>query len=149
MLAGLGCLAGAFAGDGVLTLLNQWPEGWAVAPLASAVLGAVPALVLSGLLVAAGLGAGVRGWRHAPKSPGHFIAAAGWLVFAVVVGIDQNPHSHALVWAAAFASFGGAAVCLRRATDRWLEDDRPAAGTLVAAAALALFMAAQFLRAAG
>ncbi len=147
LLSGTGCLISTLGMAAVLNSISPWSEGWAIAPLASALLGALPAIALAAPFALAAVVAGLRGSTAKPRSPAHFIAAAAWLSLALVLGIDGNPHSHALVWAVAFAACGVGAVGVRGATEAWVAKARAGAVVLVLLSAGALFAAGQLLRA--
>ncbi|HEY8087711.1 MAG TPA: serine/threonine-protein kinase [Polyangiaceae bacterium] len=134
----------ALLAGGVLTMMNPWPDGWALAAAVSSLLAALPVVAARAVAVTFAVLAllvGLRGWRLAPVSWGHFVAAAGGVALAVVLLAGET--SAALPWAAALTTLGLAAIVLRSATDAWLGEMRGGAVVLLAVATAVLFAAAQ------
>jgi serine/threonine-protein kinase len=151
MIASLAVAIAALGGAGVLTLVNPWPEEWALAPWSMTFLaGASPPIphLVALLLVGLGVGAGVVGWRRDPRAWGHLVAAAGAVATATVIVAAATGQLSwaAMPWVTALGAVGVAAIAVRAATDSWLNDIRGTAVMLASAATAALYVARELLR---
>jgi tRNA A-37 threonylcarbamoyl transferase component Bud32 len=141
----------ALGAAGLVTLVDLWPEPWALAPFTTSLLSGAPPLVARAvalLIVGLGVAAGVQGWRLEPKGWGHFVTMAGALAVAVAVvaATTGQASGSALPWAAAVAAVGVGGIALRGATDAWMAEVRGTAVLLAGVATLALVVARQLVR---
>jgi len=151
LVASIILAVGAVAVAGLLTMINPWPDDWALAPLTVSLMVGVGQPMAYGVAIAfvgIAIGAGVVGWRRDPRSWGYFVAAASAVAIAtVIVAATTGQASWSLLPAAGAAgALGIAAVALREATDAWLDELRGNAVVLGAAATAALFTARLLFR---
>jgi serine/threonine-protein kinase len=151
LLASLMVAVSALGAAGVLTLVNPWPEEWALAPWTTTFLaGASPPIphLVALLFVGIGVGAAVVGWRRDPRAWGHLVATAGAMAMATVIVAAATGQLSwaAMPWATAVGAVGISAIAMRAATDSWLDGVRGTAVLLASAATAALYLARELIR---
>jgi hypothetical protein len=148
-IVGTVATAAALAAAGMVAAIDPWPDDWALGAQVAAFIGGLgpnPARGFGLVCIAAAGATALRGWRLAPRSIGHLIAAVAGFVLAIVTlsAASGATPAGAVPWAVAGAVAGLGAVALRRATDSWVDDVRGDA-VLAGAAAAAAFVVARWL----